>query len=300
TILEISRTGGRLVASGRIAGYREGAVLGVHMHIDAQGVRPNDRGVDPRRIHGGAIVGARLIDTPNWAAAVIIVGGSIAAEATPSGVRALRPEYPIATPRLRLRPLTMDDIPALLEYRGRAEVCRYLPFEPMDADVLIQRLAGDMGRRAIAAEGESLTLGVELAESGRLIGDVVLFYRSAEHAGGELGYVFHPDVAGQGFATEACAAVLDLAFDPGHGLALHRVIALMDARNTDSARLATRLGLRQEAHHRSAELFKGEWSDLLIYAVLAEERAVLPQDRAVLPQDRAVLAEDRATGVPAR
>ncbi|MCW2604976.1 MAG: hypothetical protein JWN61_3111, partial [Pseudonocardiales bacterium] len=27
TILEISRSGGRLVASGRIAGYREGAVL---------------------------------------------------------------------------------------------------------------------------------------------------------------------------------------------------------------------------------------------------------------------------------
>ena len=75
-------------------------------------------------------------------------------------------------------------------------------------------------------------------------------------------------MAGQGFATEACTAVLDLAFEH---LGLHRVVANMDARNTASARLAERLGMRREAHHRSAEMFKGEWSDLLVYAILDRE-----------------------------
>ena len=37
------------------------------------------------------------------------------------------------TDRLRLRPLTAADTGALLTYRGDPEVCRYLPFPPMDA-----------------------------------------------------------------------------------------------------------------------------------------------------------------------
>ncbi|HEX4016241.1 MAG TPA: GNAT family protein [Frankiaceae bacterium] len=180
----------------------------------------------------------------------------------------LQPAYPITTARLRLRPLTADDIPDLLAYRGDHEVCRYLPFEPMSEEVLAGRIAGDLGRREITAEGDAVTLGVERISDGRVVGDVVLFFRSERHAGGEIGYAFHPDVAGQGFATEACAAVLDLAYDD---LGLHRVVANMDARNTASMRLAGRLGMRQEAHHVSSEMFKGEWTDLLVYAMLDEE-----------------------------
>jgi RimJ/RimL family protein N-acetyltransferase len=183
----------------------------------------------------------------------------------------LRPSYPITTPRLRLRPLVVEDTEELLAYRGRAEVCRYLPFEPMDEQVLTTRLAGDMGRREITAEGQGLTLGVELAANGRLVGDVVLFFHSADHGAGEIGYVFHPDVAGRGYATEACAAVLNHAFDKSDGLGLHRVVARMDARNGASARLASRLGMRQEAHFRSSEMFKGAWADLVVYALLDHE-----------------------------
>lgn len=188
----------------------------------------------------------------------------------------LRPTYPITTPRLRLRPLAVDDMEALLAYRGCAEVCRYLPFEPMNEQGLAARLAGDLGRREITAEGQGLTLGVELAASGSLVGDVVLFFHSAQHAGGEIGYVFHPDIGGQGYATEACAAVLDLAFDRSAGLGLHRVVAHMDARNSASARLASRLGMRQEAHFRSSEMFKGAWADLVVFALLNDEWRTKP------------------------
>jgi RimJ/RimL family protein N-acetyltransferase len=180
----------------------------------------------------------------------------------------LRPTYPITTTRLRLRPLTVRDIPALLSYRGDPEVCRYLPFEPMTEDVLAARLAGDLGRREISSEGDAVTLGAERVDDGRLVGDVVLFFHSERHAGGEIGYVFHPDVAGQGLATEACTAILDLAFGE---LGLHRIVAKMDARNHASMRLAERLGMRREAHHVRAEMFKGEWSDLLVYALLHDE-----------------------------
>ena len=45
----------------------------------------------------------------------------------------------------------------------------------------------------------------------------------------------------------------------------------MDARNSASARLASRLGMRREAHHRSSEMFKGEWADMVVYALLDHE-----------------------------
>ena len=180
----------------------------------------------------------------------------------------LHPTYPITTARLRLRPLTPDDVPALLTYRGDPEVCRYLPFPPMDAAVLTTRIAGDLGRTEITAEGDALTLAAETISDARVIGDVVLFFHSERDAGGEIGYVFHPDVAGQGYAAEACRAMLDLAFGE---LGLHRVTAVMDARNTASARLTRRLGMRAEAHHVRSAMFKGEWADVLVFALLDED-----------------------------
>jgi len=65
-----------------------------------------------------------------------------------------------------------------------------------------------------------------------------------------------------------------LAFED---LGLHRVVAKMDGRNAASARLAERLGMRREADHLSAEMFKGEWSDLVVYAILDDEWRARPK-----------------------
>jgi len=193
----------------------------------------------------------------------------------------LRPSYPIMTARLVLRPLTVDDTDALVAYRGRADVCRYLPFEPMSLETLRARLAGDLSATTITEPGQSLTLGVRLDDGGDVIGDVVLFFHSLEHGAGELGYVFGPEVSGHGYASEACAAVLALAFDQ---LGLHRVIARMDARNDASARLAARLGMRQEAHLVRNAMFKGEWSDEVVYAMLAQDWQDSAAHRVLRPQ----------------
>lgn len=182
----------------------------------------------------------------------------------------LRPDLPLTTPRLLLRVMVPDDVDAVLAYRGREDVCRYLPFEPHTREQALERITGQMARTELSAEGQGLTLGVVEAASGRLVGDVMLLWHSAEHRSGELGYVMHPDVAGRGYATEACAAVLDLAFG---ALGLHRVIARVDSRNEASARLAARLGMRREAHLVENEWFKGEWSDELVLAVLDREWA---------------------------
>ena len=180
----------------------------------------------------------------------------------------LRPDYPIRTARLLLRPLTGADVGALAAYRGRTDVCRYVPFDPMTPADIAVRLIGQWARTALTEEGQSLTLGAEVAGTGELVGDVMLFWHSRKHGGGELGYVFNPDFGGHGYATEAARAMLRLGFE---GLGLHRITARLDERNEPSARLARRLGMRHEARLVDNELFKGEWSTELDFAMLASE-----------------------------
>ena len=148
-----------------------------------------------------------------------------------------------------------------------------MPFEPMDAAAVRERLEGPWRRQGLEAEGEALFLGVELAATGELVGDVMLRWTSAEHRGGEIGYVFHPIRSGQGYATEAAHRLLHLAFDD---FGLHRVIARVDADNPASARLAGRLGMRQEAHLVQNESVQGPLGDELDFAILEHEWQALP------------------------
>ncbi|WP_245870815.1 GNAT family N-acetyltransferase [Asanoa hainanensis] len=180
----------------------------------------------------------------------------------------LHPTYPVRTERLLLRPLTAADTDALLAYRSLPDVCRYVPFEPMSREVIADRLAGMWSLTSLTDEGQALTLGAELAETGELVGDVVLFLHSRTHRSGELGYMINPQFEGKGYATEASRAMLRLAFED---LGLHRVIGRIDERNEPSAKVLRRLGLRQEARLVQNEWFKGEWSTELDFAMLADE-----------------------------
>jgi RimJ/RimL family protein N-acetyltransferase len=180
----------------------------------------------------------------------------------------LAPSFPITTHRLVLRPLGEADVEALLAYRSDPAVCRYVPFEPMTAADVACRLAGQWSRRTIDDEGQNLNLGVELRDGGSLVGDVMLVWHSRGHGGGEIGYMFHPDAAGNGYATEAMHTVLHLAFDD---LGLHRLLARTDARNTASGNVARRLGMRQEAHLFENEWIKGEWTDEIDFGLLRSE-----------------------------
>jgi RimJ/RimL family protein N-acetyltransferase len=119
-------------------------------------------------------------------------------------------------------------------------------------------------------QGDILHVAAVRVEGGPVIGDLMLRYTSAVDRQAEIGYVFHPDAQGRGLATEAARALVDLAFD---GLGVHRVYGAIDARNGASARVLEHLGMRREAHLVENEWVKGEWTDEVIYAVLADEWA---------------------------
>lgn len=183
----------------------------------------------------------------------------------------LAPPYPLETERLLLRPLDpTGDVDAVHAYRSLPEVCRFVPFEPQTREQVAERLADpERVRWAIDEPGQALDLAIVRRDTGAMIGDVLLMWRDETNA--EVGYVVHPDHHGQGFATEAARAMLALAFDPAHGLALHRVTARIDQRNPASAAVLTKLGMRQEAVLVENEWFKGEWSTEVDFAILDRE-----------------------------
>ena len=174
------------------------------------------------------------------------------------------PEIPIETSRLRLRRFVAGDLEALHAIQSREEVTRWLYWSARSLDEVREMLASHMA----LSPASGVVLAVELEETGELIGHVNLSLGPPEHRQGEIGFVLDPRHQGRGYATEAAAALLALAFET---YGLHRVTGRLEPRNAASARVLERLGMRREAHLIENEWVKGEWQSELIYAVLARE-----------------------------
>lgn len=178
---------------------------------------------------------------------------------------------PLRTARLVLRTMTSDDVDDVHAYQSRADVCRYLMFEPRTRDEVADKLDKYARALTLSGDGDFWQLAVERAcERGHVIGNAYFKLESVANASGEIGWTLHPDFEGQGYMTEAASAVLEIAFAQ---IGLHRVMADLDARNIASAALCERLGMREEAHFVEDLWFKGGWADTAIYAILDREWA---------------------------
>jgi RimJ/RimL family protein N-acetyltransferase len=174
----------------------------------------------------------------------------------------------IETARLILRPFSTDDFDDLYAYQSRPDVARYLTREARDRAQVRRALAEQCAETALDAEGKWLTFAVVWREANRVVGEVGLKWLSREHRQGETGFVFNPDYHGRGLATEAAEAMLALGFG---SLGWHRIVGSCDPRNTASARLMKRIGMRKEAHFAHSLFLKGEWVDELVFAILDQE-----------------------------
>jgi RimJ/RimL family protein N-acetyltransferase len=179
-----------------------------------------------------------------------------------------RPEYPLRTDRLLLRPFAADDVDEVWAYQREPGVARYLRWEPRDREQTRAAVVQMVRENDLVGEGDCLSLAATLPSTGAVIGQVELVWLSEQHRQGEIGYVFHPGYGGRGLATEAARAMLGLGFD---GLRLHRIIGRCDARNLPSAALLARLGMRREAHLIGTTKGKDGWRDELAFAMLHEE-----------------------------
>ena len=184
-------------------------------------------------------------------------------------------ELPLTTDRLCLRSYRETDAEAHLPIYSREDVSRFLLQDPWTAEMAETEIAKRLPRTGLETESRTLALVIETAdglyslEGSRVIGDIALWLEDGSDEKAEIGWILDPAASGHGFATEAAIAVLNVAFDH---YGLHRVFAQMDSRNTASAKLARRIGMREEAHLRKDWWSKGEWTDTLIFGMLASDR----------------------------
>ena len=179
------------------------------------------------------------------------------------------PGAPILTSRLALRPFGPDDFAAYADCHRRPEVYRFLYMAGAQGEVLRTQFA-DVLSAPFARDGDTCRLAVVRQDDEAVLGEVLLKVASVQALQLEVGYIFHPRHAGQGYATEAVEAMLGWGFD---GLGAHRIFARLDALNTASVKVGKRLGLRREAHLRQNDRFNGVWGDEYVYAWLRAEWA---------------------------
>ncbi|MFC0628291.1 GNAT family N-acetyltransferase [Kribbella deserti] len=171
----------------------------------------------------------------------------------------------IRTGRLVVRRFRAEDAEAFSAYRSDPEVARYQSWQ---APYPI-----DQARATVEAftEGDPVKPGwfqYAIDLDGKLIGDIGVFLHD-NLMQADLGFTLAPAYQGKGYAAEAVGALLDHLFD---GQGLHRVSAECDVRNGASARLLKRLGFRQEGLRPAYTWFKGEWTDDLLFGLLARDR----------------------------
>ena len=176
--------------------------------------------------------------------------------------------FPIHTERLVLRAYRPDDLDALLAIVSRTDVNRFLYTEPRNEDEALELLQRKLGNTELLDEDDQISAAVCLRDTGELVGDQMMRWVSREHRTGEIGFMFHPDHHGLGFATESARPLIDWGFEVA---GFHRIIGRLDARNFASARVLEKLGMRREAMMIENEWVKGEWQSGIDYAILERE-----------------------------
>jgi RimJ/RimL family protein N-acetyltransferase len=170
----------------------------------------------------------------------------------------------LETPRLRLRRFQPADAAAFGAYRSDPAIARYQSWTAPVPEAEAAFLVGEFAAGDPDQPGW-FQYAIEVKDGGGLAGDVgVNLHENRRQA--ELGFTLAPQWQGQGYATEAVRAVLLDAFGRR---GLHRVSAECDARNHPSARLLERAGFQQEGHRPEFTWIKGEWTDDLLFGLLA-------------------------------
>ncbi|WP_068429314.1 GNAT family N-acetyltransferase [Piscicoccus intestinalis] len=174
-------------------------------------------------------------------------------------------DLPLATDRLRLRLHRPDDLEPLFAIYADPGVVRFLLHEPWTREDAREHLDKRVERVGLGSPARALALVIE--RDGLVVGDLALWLTGESEQLAEIGWMLSPECAGQGLAAEAAAALIDAALVDG----LRRIEAQMDARNDASARLCERLGMTREAHLRQNWWSKGEWTDTLVFGLLATD-----------------------------
>lgn len=141
-----------------------------------------------------------------------------------------------------LRPVTMGDVDAILSYRSLPEVVRYLNHPVLDRAGVAERIR--QRTASYSDRARTVTRGLAVEVGGTVVGDAMMRVElDNDRRGGQcwIGYAFHPQVWGRGYATQTATCLASA----GQELGL-RVWADTVAGNVASERALIKAGLQPQ------------------------------------------------------
>lgn len=174
----------------------------------------------------------------------------------------------LRTPRLLLGSFETDDAPELERLAGAREIADTTLSIPHPY-TLDHALAWIGNQRREAVRGRATNFAVRLLPEQSLIGSVGLRDIDREHLQAELGFWIGRERWRHGYASEAAAEVIRFGFE---GLGLNRIYAHHMLRNPTSGHVLRHIGMQREGVLRERVRKWGVYEDVVLYAVLREDR----------------------------
>lgn len=168
----------------------------------------------------------------------------------------------IETERLILRKITIQDAEDMYRYSSNEDVTSLVTW---NTHISLED-TNDFIRSFLPKY--DAPWGIELKETGKLIGTVHFVWWDPQNKSAEIGYVLSKENWGKGIITEAASAVMTFGFE---NMGLIRIQARCFLENIGSEKVMKKLGMSYEGIARKAMVVKGTPRDLKVYAIINNE-----------------------------
>lgn len=172
----------------------------------------------------------------------------------------------LKTERLRLREITDADVNSLFAIFSNDQLTRYYGQDSLKEIEQAQALVNLFAKNFEVKRG--IRWGIELVETGHLIGTIGFHAWLSNHRKAEIGYEIHPDYWRKGYISEALHPVISYGFNE---MNLKRIGAIVYLENDASNQLLTKFGFHREGILKNYLIQNGVSYDTYVYSLVKDE-----------------------------
>ena len=165
------------------------------------------------------------------------------------------------TERLRIRPMSAADVPALTEWMPDPSIYTYWGKGPSKGEKNPQLLF-----EKEAKPTKSLHMGIALKDADQVIGDIWVYLIENDRMA-SVAVRLSSNYQGKGYGTEALSAMTKFCFE---NTELKRLWTEVDTRNIASQKMLEKCGYTREGLIRQGKMVN-TWCDYYIYGILSSD-----------------------------
>lgn len=164
-----------------------------------------------------------------------------------------------------LRPMTYEDTDLIVAWRNSDAVRRNFIYQE-----LFTRQSHENWIKNMVEPGKVVQMVICEEGTDRPFGSVYIRDIDHNHHKGEYGiFIGEPDARGRGVGTSAAKLMLRYGFEELH---LHKIFLRVFADNQQAVRSYEKAGFIQEAYLKDEVCIDGKYRDMLLMAVIGEEK----------------------------